>query len=177
MEWESDSPCHSHTYPGQECWCPGRCSSWELKFRDCGAIPGQALLLTVERGIEGMWGRRFWWEMQVEESQAAMEARRYCLVMHRGWSHHHSLSLPTHSSIHSWAVERLAHQMPDALNYRVGPHPGSSFKRLMSQTTEKDPKQRSPLNTWTGGAMEKDWPKGPSDHQLQEARKKTLIGP
>ena len=27
------------------------------------------------------------------------------------------------------------------------------------------------------GATEKDWPKRPSDHELQEARKKTLIGP
>ena len=27
-----------------------------------------------------------------------------------------------------------------------------------------------------GRAREKDWPKRPSDHQLQKARKKTLIG-
>ena len=26
---------------------------WELEFRDYGAIPGQALLLTAERWIEG----------------------------------------------------------------------------------------------------------------------------
>ena len=31
----------------------------------------------------------------VEESQAALEPRWYCWVMHRGWSHHHSISLPT----------------------------------------------------------------------------------
>ena len=31
----------------------GRCSSWELEFRDCGAIPGQELLLSAERGNEG----------------------------------------------------------------------------------------------------------------------------
>ena len=55
--------------------------------------PRRALLLTVKRRIEGMWGRRLWWEM--EESQAAMEARRYCWVMYRGWNHHHSLSPPT----------------------------------------------------------------------------------
>ena len=48
MEWKSDSPCCSHTYPG---WCSG----WELEFRDCGAIPGWGLLLTGERQIEGMW--------------------------------------------------------------------------------------------------------------------------
>jgi len=34
--------------------------------------------LTAERQIEGMWRRRLWWEMPVEESWAAMEARRYC---------------------------------------------------------------------------------------------------
>ena len=33
---------------------PGRCSSWELEFRDCGANPGRGLLLTVENQIEGM---------------------------------------------------------------------------------------------------------------------------
>ena len=81
----TDSPCHSHRYPR-------RCGGWELEFRDCGAIPGQGLVLTVERQIEGVWGRRLWWEMPVEESQAAIEARWYCWVMYRGWSHHHSLS-------------------------------------------------------------------------------------
>ena len=60
-----------------------------------GAIPGQALLLTVKRGLEGMWGRGLLCKMPVEESQAAMEARQYCWVTHRGWSHHHSLSPPT----------------------------------------------------------------------------------
>ena len=95
MEWESDRPYHSHTYPRQECWSPGKCSGWGPEFRDYGAIPGQGLLLTAERWIEGMWERRSWWEMLVEESQAAMEARRYCWVTRRGWSHHHSLSLPT----------------------------------------------------------------------------------
>ena len=48
MEWESESPCCSHTYPGQEHRSPGRYSGWELEFRDCGAIPGQGLLLTAE---------------------------------------------------------------------------------------------------------------------------------
>ena len=94
MEWESDRPRRIHTYPGQRC-CPGRGSGWELELRDCWAITGQGLLLTAERWIEEMWGRRLWWEMLVEESQAAMEARQYCWVTCRGWSHHHSLSLPT----------------------------------------------------------------------------------
>ena len=95
MEWESDSPCHSHTYPVQESWSPGRDSSWELELRDCAAIPGWGVVLTMERWIEQMWVRSSWWEMLVEKSQAAMEARRYCWVTRRGWNYHHSLSLPT----------------------------------------------------------------------------------
>ena len=35
--------------------------------------------------------------------------------------------------------------MPNALNYRVGPHPGCSFKCLTLQTTEYDPSQGLPL--------------------------------
>ena len=95
MEWETDSPCRSHMYPGQGRRSPRRCSSWELDHRDCGATPEQMLLLTAEGQTKGTWGRRLWWEKPVEESQAAMEARWYCWVMRRGWSHHHSLSLPT----------------------------------------------------------------------------------
>ena len=76
MEWESDSPCHSHTYLRQRRWSPGRRSSLELEFRDCGATPGPGMLLTVERQIKEMWGRRSWWEFPMEESQAATEARR-----------------------------------------------------------------------------------------------------
>ena len=44
------------------------------------------------------WSNRrvwLWWEMPAEQSQAAMEARQYCWVTHRGWNHHHGLSLPT----------------------------------------------------------------------------------
>ena len=95
MEWESDSPCHSHTYPGQKGRSPGRHSCWELEFRDCRAIPGQGLLLTAERWIKGMWGRRLWWEVPVKESQAAMEAREYCWLTCSRWIHHRSLSHPT----------------------------------------------------------------------------------
>ena len=77
LEWESDRPCCSHTYPRSH-------SGWELEFRDCGAIPGWGLLLTAERQIEGTWGRRLWWEMPMEKSRAAMETRRYCWVTHSG---------------------------------------------------------------------------------------------
>ena len=169
MEWDSDRPCCSHTYPGQECWSPGRHSSWEPEFRDYGAIPGQGSLLTVERRIERMW-RRSWWEMRLEKSQAAMEARQYCWVMWRGWSHHRSLSLPTQPASadeqqRGWPIKSLMHWV------RVGPHPGYPFKCLTHGITEKDPRQWSTLSAWTSRAMEKDWPKRPPDHQLQEAQK------
>ena len=39
------------------------------------------------------------------------------------------------------------------------------------------PQAKKPLSALMGGGMEKYWPKGPCDHQLQEAQKKTLIGP
>ena len=151
MEWESDSPCRSHTYPGQGPKSHGRCSGWELEFRDCGAIPGQGLLLTVERWIEGTGGRRLVWKMLMEESRAAMEARQYCWVTPRGWSHHQA-SLSPHASISSWTIERLAHQKPDTLNYRAGAHPRCLFKCLMHPSTKWDPSQEGPsmcLTRWT----------------------------
>ena len=146
MEWESDSPCHSHTYPGQGHRSSGRHGSWEVEFRNYGAIPGWGLLLTEERWIEGMWGGRLWWKMPVEESQVAMEPRWYCWVTRRGWSYHHSLSFPWQASFSSWTIERLAHRVPEALNYRVGPQ-----------------SRGDPLCAWMGGATDKDWPKRPSD--------------
>ena len=39
--------------------------------------------------------------------------------------------------------------------------------------TEKNPRQGSPVSAWMGRAMEKDWPKKPSDCQLQELKKDT----
>ena len=166
MEWESDSPCCSHTYPRQ-------CSGWELEFRDCGAIPGQdccRLRKDTERCIKGMWRRRWWWEKPVEESPAAVEARRYAQSCIGGGAITIA-SLPGHTSTGSWAIEWLAHQTPEALNYRGGPHPGSPSMCPRHQTTERDPRPGSPLRAWTGGATEKHWPKRPSDPQLQEAKK------
>ena len=130
MEWESDSPCCRHTHPRKGHGSPGRCSGWELEFRDCGAIPGRGLLLTAERWIEGIWERRLWWQMPVEERRAAMEARRYCWVTCRGWSHH-TASLSPHTPAYGVEQQRgWTIQMPDTLNYRVGPHPACPFKCL-----------------------------------------------
>ena len=43
---------------------------------------------------------------------------------------------------------------------------------LKHRTTERDPRQESPLGAQMGEAVEKDWPKRPSSHQLQEAGKR-----
>ena len=126
MEWESGSPHHSHTYPCERWRSPGRCTSWELEFRDCEAIPGWGLLLTVERQTEGMWGRKLVGNA-CGGKLGAMEARRYCWVTHRGSSHHRSLS--PHASIGSWIID-------------------GSIKHLMHWTTEQDPTQGAPLRAW-----------------------------
>ena len=52
-------------------------------------------------------------------------------------------SLSPHASTGSWTIERLACQTPEALNYRVGPHPEGPFKCLMCWTTE-GPQAREP---------------------------------
>ena len=121
------------------------------------------------------------------------EVKRHLLLgrkatTHRGWSHHQILCLPTgqHGQLNNrepgpsnaWCTE-----------LHPEPHPGCPFKSLTRQstertpargcpsmclmhgTTEKDPRQGSPLSAWMGVGTEKDWPKRPSDHQLQEARK------
>jgi len=45
-------------------------------------------------------------------------------------------SLSTHANMSCWTIESLAHQMPDTLSYRVGPHPGCPFKCLTCWSTE-----------------------------------------
>ena len=142
-------------HPPQEHRSPRRHSCWELELRDCGAIPGWGLLLTVGRHPKGTWGGRLWWETPVEESQAAMEARRYHWVMHRGWSQHHRLSLPTSH-----------HQQ---VSNRDWP-----FKPLTWGATGKDPRMGSPPSS--GWATEKDCPEtfwSPAARGYT----KTLIGP
>ena len=76
--------------------------------------------MTVERQIEGMWGRRLRLEMPVKDSYTA-ESR----IVSRAIT---MASLSPCDSIGSGTIETLAHQKPDTLNYRVGPHPGWSFK-------------------------------------------------
>ena len=147
MEWEPDSPCHSPIYPGQGRRSPTRCRGWEVEFRDCGAISGWGLLLTVERGRERMWGRRLWREMPVEKCPIAMEARRYCWVTCRGWSHHYSLSLPTHQH------QQLNNREADPSNawcteLQSRTPTGGPSMCLTWGTTEKDLRQGSHLSAW-----------------------------
>ena len=162
MEWESGSSCHSYMLPRQGHRCPRRCSDWELELRDCSTIPGRGLLLTTERWTEGMWGRRLWWEIPVEESWAAMETRQYCWRTLRGWSHQHILSLPRRQHL-PLTVKRLDQKVTDTPNFKVGPHPGCPLSAWCTNvqsrtsaraplhvpdapTTEKDPRHGSPLS-------------------------------
>ena len=52
------------------------------------------------------------------------------------------------ASIGSSTIESLAGQRPDALNHRVGPHPGCPFQWLLGQTTEEDASQGAPFSAW-----------------------------
>ena len=61
----------------------------------------------------------------------------------RGWSHHRSLSPHTPALVAE--QERLAHQIPDVLNYRVGPHPGYSFKCWCAHLQSRTPVRGTPL--------------------------------
>ena len=54
-------------------------------------------------------------------------------------------SLPPHSSISSLTVERLAHQMPEALNYRVGPHPSAPLSALCTDLQSRTPGRGAPV--------------------------------
>ena len=121
---------------------PGRRSGWELEFRDCGSIPGRGLQLTSERRMERRWGRKLWWEMPVEARQPWEQGNTAESCIAGGAVT--IASLPGHTSIHSWTIERLAHQTPDALNYRVGPQPGRPFKCLTRPSTDRTP-ARVPL--------------------------------
>ena len=51
---ENQTVLATATHTQQGCRSPGRCSGWELEFRDCGVIPGRGLLLMVEGWIKRM---------------------------------------------------------------------------------------------------------------------------
>ena len=67
--------------------------------------------------------------------------------------------------------------MPDVPIYRVGPQTGGPLYVPDVPNNREGPQAREPSKCLNSGATEIDWPKRPSDHQLQEAGKKILIGP
>ena len=175
MEWESGSPCHSHTNPRQGHGSPGRCRSWELERGGLWSSPQERA--AVDCGETDWGGVR---EVTVVGNPCGGKLGRHGSkairwLTRRGWSHHHRLFSP-HASTGSWTMERLAHQTLMLLNYRVGPHPGWPFECLTCPTTEKDPRQGSPLSAWKGGTMVKVWPKRPL-HTGSLPSCPTLCGP
>ena len=118
--------------------------SWSLGIVEQSQGEGCCLLWRDRwRGCEG----GDWWEMQVEENQAAMEERLYCWVTCRGWSHHHSLYPPTgqHPQLNNigagpsiaWHPEPQSRNpacgplyVPDPLNNREGPQAREPSKCL-----------------------------------------------
>ena len=113
----------------------------------------------------------------IEPIFAAKKARQYCWVMHRGWSHHHSLSPHTPASAaeqkRGWTIKHLTHKTTQwdftwgaplgnlCADYRVGLQPRDPSMCLIHWTMEKDPRKGSPLSTWTGSrAREKKGRRG-----------------
>ena len=148
MEWESDSPCCSHTYPGQ-----GTQVSWKVQQLGAGfwgLWRNPRARAAVDCGemdwIKGMWGgdcggKCLWKKARKPLKQGNTAESRIVVGAIT------IASLSPHTSISSWAIERLAHQMPDKLNYRAGPHPGCSFKWLKCWSTGPQPGV-PPLCAW-----------------------------
>ena len=113
------------------------------------------------RGCEGGdgGGRCLWWEMPVEGGWAATEVRRECWVTHRGGAISIA-SLSPHASISGWIVERLAHQMPEALNYRVGAHPGGPLYVPDTPNNREGPQAREPSKCLNGQLQKKTGQRG-----------------
>ena len=112
-----------------------RSSSWELKFGDCGAIPGRGLLLTSERRIKRMSGRRLVGNT-CGGKPGSHGGKARILLSHAQRVEPSPQPLSPHASIGRGTTERLARQTPDALNSRAGPHPECSFKCLMRRSAE-----------------------------------------
>ena len=56
--------------------------------------------------------------------------------------------LVPHASIDSWTKEKLAHQTPDALNYRQGPHQGAPLSAWCANLQSRTPARGPPLCAW-----------------------------
>ena len=105
MEWESDSPCCSHTYPRQAHRVWGLWGHTRARAAiDCGEADQEEV--REETAVGSACGGKL----------CSMEARRYCWVTGSGWSHHRSLSLSPQATISSWTrgwpIKRLMHWTP-----------------------------------------------------------------
>ena len=128
-ENHTGNSCHSHTYPGQ-----GHRSlegsvvgSWSIGI--VGQSQGEICCWMKGNSSRGCEGGDCGRKCLLEKSQAAMEARWYFWVVHREWSHHHSLSLPT-----------LQHQQ---LNNRE-----TGLSSAWHMEKQKDPTHSAPLSAW-----------------------------
>ena len=145
MEWESDSPCHRA----------------RTRYRDTGPLEGAAAGSWSLGIVEQSQGKGCCW-LRRDGSRGCEggDCSGKCLWRKAGqpWKQGDTAESPVvggaitiasvspHACSGSWIIERLAHQMPDTLNYRVGPHPGCPFKCLACPSTEKDSRQGSPLS-------------------------------
>ena len=179
MEWESDSPCQSHTYARHAGLLEGAAvGSWSLGLVEQSQCKGYCWLWKDgSRGCEGgdRGGKCLWRKARQPWKQGdTAESHVEGVAITRA-------SLSPQASLGSWTTESLAHQTPDALNYRVGPTQGAPFSawcaNLQSRTPirgpllcawcieqQKDPRQGIPLSAWTGRTTENNWPNKPSDH-------------
>ena len=132
-------------------------TGWKLEGRDWRAIPGWGLLLTAGKWSKRTGGRRLLWGMPLEESQAAMEAGRYCWVTQGGGCSHHGSLSPHAAGPAAYkqrkTPERAALWVADVPSNREGPRPGVPLEHLACQ------------------AVEKDQPVRPFECQVPEARK------
>ena len=168
MESESDSPCCSHTYP----------------HRDAGPLEGTVAGSWSLGIVEQPQGEGCCW-LQRDGSRGCEGGDRggKCLwrKARKPWKQHDTAEscigcgAITIASLQT--IESLAHQTPNTLTYRIGPNTRCPSMCMTCQTTEKDPRQGSPLSAWMAWSTEKDWSKRFSDRQLQEVWKKSLIGP
>ena len=76
-----------------------------------------------------------WWEMPVEEMEGR-HGSKVILLSHTWRVEPTPSPLSPHANIGSWTIERLAHQMPDALNYRLGPQPGRESKMVVADSPQ-----------------------------------------
>ena len=104
-------------------------------FVDCGEMDRGAL--REETGGKCLWrkARQPWKQGDIAESWVGGGV----IAM---------TSLSPRASIGSWTIERLAHQVPDTLNYRVGPHPGWPSKWPMWQSIGRSPARWAHLCAW-----------------------------